>query len=176
MGKRRFKLQEKLELQRKFLQELAKFPEGITSKALLKNVLGQIPKGGWSGFFNHWRGEEDKPLIVCLTESQTEKLGLKVVGFNEYPDSVRFGNRAPIFFHPSFKKLYEAVKPYEQKTVFTTPTRAGLEAEVSMGRMVESSQMNVDRALQAIRGIELDFLCPYCGGPIKFREVSEKKT
>jgi hypothetical protein len=175
MGKQRYKLQEKLELQRKFLQELAKFPEGITSKALLKNILGQIPKSGFSSFFNHWRGEE-KPLIVSLTESQAEKLSLKVLGFNEYPDSVRPNNRTPIFFHPSFKKLYDALKPYEQKTVFTTPTRAGLEAEVSMGKMVESSQINVDKALQAIRGIELSFLCPHCGQPIKFREVSEKKT
>jgi len=167
-------IKEKLELQRKFLQELAKYPEGITLRALLKNVLGETQKsGGWSSFFRFWRGE-NKPLSVKLTELQTQKLSLKVEGFAEYADSSRSTGRRPIYFHPDFKKLYDALKPYENAKTISTPTKAGLDAEMSINEMVESSRENVDRALQAIRGIELSFLCPHCGKPVKFRHVNEE--
>jgi len=173
MTPRKLSIKEKLELQMKFLQELAKYPEGITSKALMKNVLGYIPGGGWGQFFNYWRGK-DKPLQVWLTEGQTQRLGVKVTGIDEYPDSTRRTNRILIFFHPSFKRIYDALKPYERLTLAHTPTKAGLEAEMSIDEIVKSSRLNVEKALQAIRGIELSFLCPHCSKPIRLKEVSEK--
>jgi dihydroorotate dehydrogenase len=171
---RGFTPEEKMELQRKFLQELAKFPEGIAFKALLKQVLGSSVKKtfGWPSFFRSWRGNE-KPLCVRLTEFQIQKLGLRVKGLDEYsPSSKR--DRIPIFFHPTFKQLYEALKPYEKKTVKNTPTQMGLRVEMVTSDLIKRSRENVEKAIQSIKGIELSFFCPHCGKLIKFREVKEE--
>lgn len=168
---RRFTRKEKQEKQHLALLLLAQNPH--TGKRLCVKIGLAPSQAAW---FRSWRGK-NKPLKVNLTIPQIEKLGLPVVGVEDYSENV--GKRIPVFFHPSKKKLVKLLKQYENKKVYMTPTSEGLEVEQKIGSLTRNSQSAVEMEIQRLKGqIILTFPCPYCGRKIvlkgyKGEEVEE---